>query len=377
MKRDIDSNPQKSESLLNTIILDADKLPKLKNSLHFFKQLSLHIKMKSQQKLISKLIKSDLIVSVFEYMNRGYVLNKEQENKLDNNLFNTNRYSYNFFEYLLKNNIPVPDRFIAKLAIENVKLFESNLNVFNKINHTKNTDSKYPYIQSWIEEKINQGNLEYILFDSWKTNLKKSLVKDTSYIDGYPYFEYYRDKVIEPFNLLKENILCRISEKDLKESIENIREIMNKNKWLDLLNSKKMVREMNAYVLKSIQNSPYSKDIDLNVNNIELMIEKNKEILPKKIFNLLNNIVVIYNNISYKEEKIRKIYQINLPQMVSEYITIKPFKNKDMKNPEELMQVILEDIKIILNKELLNQEQKKLSELSISNRYVNTIKKGI
>lgn len=110
-----------------------------------------------------------------------------------------------------------------------------------------------------------------------------------------------------------------------------------------------------------------------------------KQELPTQAQNIIKNINEKYDNFNKSNinqetrDELKKLYEIRIPEILKKFLVIDKeyrieLKNVQGKNAQELMLESLKNIEDILDKKLIEINESRLSDLSVTQRYTSAIK---
>lgn len=302
--------------------------------------------------------------AIVEYLNDGYELNQEQNEKLKQVISVNHRYPTDI-EKLVQSNIP--EKFIHYVIIENLK---SAIIGNDKEDQLKNA----PLTKEWL---LKQGN------NKIASNFAKNWM--------------------ESFQYLVEH---KTSSEDTRKKIEQIKEFKNqmiylpiqdKNQLLDFINNKAM-KYSGFYLNKTQYNiKPELETISQMLQQshikkiqeetsmsklIKILSEQNEQLVTQqlsKINELYEQLVQGFNEMdTNKKTNILNLYNKHLLSGINQYLRIKPETRRVEINKKIAESLIVENIQCVgevfeLNLKQLQEE--KLMKLSAKTEYFSQIKK--
>lgn len=305
-------------------------------------------------------IEYNSINAVIEYLNNGYVLNADQNDKLKKVLIANNNYKNNIEELINSN---LPEKYIFHV------LAESQKNVF--IN--KEELNQRPDIKEWLMKK-SDTKIAQILISNWmesfqylwenKENKEQIKNKITQLKELNEYFSYLPGED-------KNNLIKFISNKISKQSSL-------------ILNRKLIIKEDLTHLLKLIQQSENKNIIEKDtmtdiLKNLSEQGEKEIVIKLEKIQQQYGVLLVEFNDTDkIKKTALSNLYEKHLISIVSQYLDIKKETRNKLVKEKTARDMLLENIQYVEEVgesylQLLNEN--KLMDLSAKKEYFSQIKK--
>lgn len=354
--------------------------------------------------LIDTLLKNDAIETILNKIDLGIVLAAKQESLLKDKLLKSNNVSFDFLEKLLHTHIPISNEYIATILLNKYDLLNKEFKVIDgKYNSLiyKPMREKYETLTQWLNEKKLNNQLNELFINAWKNNIEKLVnlsdneeIKDENghNISKNDYLIRY---IMEPISKLPENLIMDKTSEEYNHyiSLINLIDLTDGNS----MNIKIYIANIHSLIRKiediRKESSHYIPEIikDKEINNdisIEYLLSEFNNNIPKITRIKIDYIIKLFQEIILNKESIpdfdigviKKIYEIDLPNIMVNYLDINQkyktnIKNIDDKNANELLVDIIDDIKIMCEITLDKMNNIKLADLSVTNRYLQDINK--
>lgn len=305
-------------------------------------------------------IEYNSINAVVEYLNNGYVLNKEQNNTLRKVLLANNRHNSDVEELI---HTGLPEQYIF-YVLENL-----HIDIFVD----KEQLDKVPVIKNWLLKKSDTHIAENLIFN-WIEDCQ-SLMDDKVSLNDL-------NKKIEQLEKLNEYLVF-LNESDINNLIDFVGDKLSNYYSKTLKRKKSDIDPQIVSLLKIIKESGYKKTEEKTVTKILNNLQNQEE---KEIYKELELVSQKYETLIMdfdETDKIKKNDLLNLfnkylLEGINQYLDIKKeIRTKRIKE-KTAQEMILENIyavKEVLDNYLKLANEEKLMKLSAKTEYFSQIKK--
>lgn len=373
-----------------------------KSFLGIFKSISKNKISVNKDKSLDSYISTSQFHLVFAALNNGAALTSKQDKMFTEALVSEVYNNFGLFEHTLTygKQDTIPDRYLIKAIFHASHNF--NYSIYNYIALEQClTVCKFPLTKSLYQERFQDDNFKRQIFDYWSESLNNVINHKINYCANENTKNFYilphefYEKVIEnPVMMLKEILFEKATREEYLNSLIALRKypkdfqgISNKlvayvkqeSPWLKARNLPYTI-EKNNFFNNSIKSLQQNSIIDISLG-------KKDDTLPKESKIILNNIQTIFTqlnkdyNLLTPEDQfiIKNIYENRLPELIKNFEDIKKEYRDNMnsitdKNANELLIESLKSIEDMTLIVLDNLNEKKILNLSTTQKYISAIK---